>query len=370
MNPLRRQALQAALLAWAAPGRAAGPDTIDDTVAPGRALQFPRDHGAHTGTRTEWWYATGWLAGDAGALIGYQITFFRSRTGLGDGLPGRFVPRQLLMGHAALTDVQTGQHHHAQRLARWSGDEANPEAHALRSDAGVVLGPWQFRRLASGSYEAKVVAPDAGFNLTLTLQPTQALLLQGEAGWSRKGPLPDQASHYTTEPQLMAAAQLTRQGRTQTLRGQGWLDHEWSNQLLASDVVGWDWLGINLADGGALTAFVLRRADGSRVWAGGSHRPAQGSTRAFAPDEVQWQPEREWTSPATGARYPVVWRITTPAGSHRLRALVDAQEMDARSSTGTVYWEGLSELLDARGARVGLGYLEMTGRLKALQLPG
>ncbi|MCK7500986.1 MAG: hypothetical protein MZW92_70740 [Comamonadaceae bacterium] len=31
-----------------------------------------------------------------------------------------------------------------------------------------------------------------------------------------------------------------------------------------------------------------------------------------------------------------------------VRALLDAQELDSRGSTGTVYWEGLSELLDAR----------------------
>ena len=37
-------------------------------------------------------------------------------------------------------------------------------------------------------------------------------------------------------------------------------------------------------------------------------------------------------------------------------------------STGTVYWEGLAELLDGRGARVGLGYLEMTGRAQPLKL--
>ena len=40
---------------------------------------------------------------------------------------------------------------------------------------------------------------------------------------------------------------------------------------------------------------------------------------------------------------------------------LDAQELDSRASTGTVYWEGLSELLDARGRRIGRGYLEMTG---------
>ena len=150
--------------------------------------------------------------------------------------------------------------------------------------------------------------------------------------------------------------------------GSGWLDHEWSDELLAPGAVGWDWLGINLADGGALTAFQLRRADGSVVWAGGSHRPAGGVVQAFAPDAVALTPLRSWASPATGASYPVEWAIRTPAGSFKLRALFDAQELDSRASTGTVYWEGLAELLGPGGARTGLGYLEMTGRAQPLRL--
>ena len=64
----------------------------------------------------------------------------------------------------------------------------------------------------------------------------------------------------------------------------------------------------------------------------------------------------------------MLWEVTSPAGRHTVRALVDAQELDSRGSTGTVYWEGLSELLDSQGRRIGLGYLEMTGYAGALKL--
>jgi hypothetical protein len=67
--------------------------------------------------------------------------------------------------------------------------------------------------------------------------------------------------------------------------------------------------------------------------------------RNFAPGEVVFTPLRQWTSPDTGARYPVHWRVATPVGGFDLRALLDAQELDSRASTGTVYWEGLAELL-------------------------
>ncbi len=442
-GPARRRLLALGLAAWAAPARPAGrgadnnvgnstdtptasntSPTDDDLIQAGRALRFPRDHGAHTGARIEWWYATGWLQGAGGRLLGFQLTFFRSRTGLALALPGRFAPRQLLFAHAAISDIQAGTHHHAQRISRWSGDDLLPEAHARRADTGLVLGRWTLQResapkaaalrrpppqgrgetlgaarrlflmsAATGQggqtgqpeagaanpavldrYWAQVAAPEAGFTLALQLLATQPLLLQGEAGFSRKGPTPQQASHYYSMPQMAVRAQLSLAGKDQALSGRGWLDHEWSDQLLAGGAVGWDWIGINLSDGGALTAFVLRGAAGRVLWAGGSHRPAPGSAnrqatvRNFAPEEVVFSPLREWLSPASGARYPVQWRVQTPAGTFELRALLDNQELDSRASTGAVYWEGLAELLAPGGARAGLGYLEMTGRAQPLKL--
>ena len=138
---------------------------------------------------------------------------------------------------------------------------------------------------------------------------------------------------------------------------------------MAAPAVGWDWIGINLDDGGALTAFRLRRADGSAVHAGGSLRSgATAAVRAFGADEVNFTAGRVWTSAASRARYPVQWSVQTPAGRYEVRALLDDQELDSRGSTGAIYWEGLSELLDSSGRRIGRGYLEMTGYVEPLRL--
>jgi predicted secreted hydrolase len=148
-----------------------------------------------------------------------------------------------------------------------------------------------------------------------------------------------------------------------------WLDHECSQALMHPDAVGWDWIGMNLEDGGALTAFQLRRADGSALWAGGSWRQAGAShAQAFGPGAVRFTPLRRWHSASSGALYPVEWRVDTPAGSFTVRALLDAQELDSRGSTGAIYWEGLSELRDAAGRALGRGYLEMTGYAQPLRL--
>lgn len=336
-----------------------------DAVRRGRELRFPRDHGAHPDARIEWWYATGWLGDFEAPTHGFQLTFFRSRTGLAADNPSRFAPRQLLFAHAAVTELGARRHRHAQRIARWSGAADATAARASTEGADLRIGDWTF--VDDGAAYAARLADD-DFAIELRLHRQQPALLQGDRGFSRKGPQEAQASHYVTEPQLRVDGALRLDGRPVAARGLGWLDHEWSDELMASDAVGWDWIGINLADGSALTAFQLRRADGSALWAGGSFRRPGWPATAFGPDEVEFAAGRRWTSPASSARYPVQWSLRTPAGAFEVRALLDAQELDSRASTGTIYWEGLSELRDRDGRRIGLGYLEMTGYAGRLRL--
>jgi predicted secreted hydrolase len=367
----RRDGLAAALLAL---GLRSGPVHATEGDAPvrrGRALHFPRDHGAHLGSAIEWWYITGDLRGPGDQRHGFQITFFRSRTGLAAQLDSRFAARHLLFAHAAVTDLAARSHLHSQRIARWSGDEASLLARASARDTDLLLGGWALQRrdVEAGSvYTANFGA--GGFELELQLQATQPLLLQGDAGFSRKGPHESQASHYLSEPQLVVQGTLRRAGQHVPVRGRAWLDHEWSEQLMHPDAVGWDWIGMNLDDGAALTAFRLRRADGSSLWAGGSWRTVGGALQVFDAHSVRFTPGRIWASPSSGARYPLQWAIDTPAGRFELRALLDVQELDSRGSTGTAYWEGLSELYDAQQRRIGSGYLEMTGYAGRLRLGG
>ena len=350
----------AALPAW--------PGAHGSGVRP-RSLRFPTDFGAHPGTRIEWWYATGALqpamAAEGPPQYGFQITFFRSRTGVDTSHPSRFAASQLVFAHAALTELGRRRLRHDQRIARSGFGLAGAD----EGDTRVTLRDWRMGRSsapgASGQdasvYAASMASDSAAFAIDLQLATTQPLLLQGEAGFSRKGPSVEQASHYYSQPQLKVTGTLTLDGQSQAVRGRAWLDHEWSNSLLDPQAVGWDWIGMNLLDGSALTAFRLRRADGSSLYAGGSFRKAGEPPRNFAPDEVRMAASRTWASAGSRATYPVEWRVETPAGSFSVKALLDNQELDSRSSTGTIYWEGLSELRDAGGRLVGHGYLEMTG---------
>lgn len=330
-------------------------------VDPATELRFPRDYGAHPDFRTEWWYATGWLQTPDGKPLGFQVTFFRSATEHDRRNPSRFAPKQLIIAHAAVSDPALGKLQHDQKIARAGFGLAG----ASTATTDVTLGSWRMWREADGSYRVELPARDFAFSLTLA--PTQPLLLQGERGYSRKGPKPDQASHYYSEPQLQVSGTLTREGKPVTVTGHAWLDHEWSTTVLDARAVGWDWIGANLDDGSALMAFRIRTADGGTLWQHAMLREPDGRQRQFGDDAMQFIPLRHWTSPRTRARYPVELALEVDGRRWRLVPLQDDQELDSRASTGAVYWEGAVSL-ERDGRRVGRGYLEMTGYLKALKL--
>jgi predicted secreted hydrolase len=328
---------------------------------PRTQLAFPRDHGAHAGFRTEWWYITGHAAA-GGREFGFQVTFFRSRVPNTQQMQSRFAAKQLVFAHAAVTDLQGRRLLHDQRIAR----EGFGIATASEATTQLNLRDWSLQRDATGEYTANI--PAGEFALALRFAPTQPLLLQGDAGLSRKGPDETQASYYYSVPQLRARGTLALRGQPFEVEGRAWLDHEWSEALLHPDAVGWDWIGMNLDDGSALTAFRLRRRDGTALWDGGSFRAANGATSIARAGETQFTPGRRWTSPLTRADYPLEWTVRTPSGTYIVRALLNNQELDSRASTGAVYWEGLSDLLDGNGRRIGRGYLEMTGYADRLKI--
>lgn len=361
MKPLRAAGLFLAVLASAAPvaPAAAEPPAYPPVVAD-RELSFPTDFGAHPRYRTEWWYVTGWLVDAQQVQRGFQVTFFRVRTRLGEDNPSRFAPRQLIFAHAAVADAAEGRLLHAERVERALAPLAG--AGSGRTDAWI--GGWRLR-LEDERYVAHVDAERFGFELELV--PDGAPMLNGRDGFSQKAPDPRNASYYYSRPQLAVNGSLRLDGTAHGVTGHAWLDHEWSSELMPAGAQGWDWVGINMHDGSALMAFRMRDEDGAPIWAAGTLRDGQGAARTLAPDEVVFSPQRVWRSPRTGAAYPVEWLIEVGGRRLRLEPLMDDQELDSRRSTGAVYWEGAVRVFQG-DREVGQGYLEMTGYAARLRM--
>ena len=329
-------------------------------VLPGRKLVFPADHGAHPDFRTEWWYATGWLDLPDGSPIGFQTTFFRVRTGVGEDNPSAFAPSQLILAHAAIADPTLGRLRHAERAARVGFSRAG----YATDQTGVWVGDWRFEQ-HQGNYLAQVRAED--FSYSLRLIPSGPPMLNGRAGFSTKAPDPRHASYYYSQPQLKVEGSVTLAGLTRAVTGKAWLDHEWSSELLPQEAQGWDWIGINLHDGGALMAFRMRGEKTPALWSAASYRPVNGATQTFPHEAVEFQPLRHWRSPRTAINYPVAWRLRVGTRHFELQVLMPDQELDSRRSTGAIYWEGAARLLE-NSREIGRGYLEMTGYGEKIRL--
>jgi predicted secreted hydrolase len=349
-------------------GQAQADDAADYLSVTGPCrFSFPEDHGAHPGYRTEWWYYTGNLTADTGQRFGFQLTFFRRQLRPSDSRrdwpdpASAWRTNQIYLAHAALTDLSARRHVMAERVSRAALGMAG--AATELAETRIFLNNWE-----------TVITPTAhtlrmtgeAFDLALTLAPTKGPIPHGEEGYSRKGDDPEQASCYYSFPRMAANGRVRIAENDYAVTGEGWMDHEFSTAPLAEGVTGWDWFSLQLDDQRELMIYLLR------LDTGGLHPASSGTLigpegQAFHLSQADFQARvtRRWTSPATGATYPLGWEIALPEHDLKLQlsAALDDQEMITTGSTGVTYWEG-SASVNGRAGGVpvtGQGYMELTG---------
>jgi predicted secreted hydrolase len=318
-------------------------------VTPGKLFSFPGDHGPHPDFRIEWWYLTANLIDAKGAACGLQWTLFRQATDAGPQKEG-WANQQLWMGHAAVTRADT--HRFNELFARGGIGQAGVAAKPFAAwiDAWEMKGSAQTddRTLAPTSLQASA----ADFSYALTLEADRAVVLQGDAGYSRKSER-GQASYYYSQPFFRARGTLTIDDKPVEVTGQAWMDREWSSQPLDPDQAGWDWLSLHLHSGDKLMLYRLRQKDG-KDHPLGNWISADGSTQQIASTDIRMTPGA--TVEVAGRKLPVEWRIEIP--SHSLSIACKPLNERAWMGTGFSYWEGP---ISFTGSHQGVGYLELTG---------
>jgi predicted secreted hydrolase len=351
--------LGASLVAAAAPGDAAGFARADGP----RPLVFPQDHGPHDDFRTEWWYYTGNLTAETGERFGYQLTFFRRALLSPEARinrPSDWAADQVYMAHFALTDVSGGAHRSFEKLERGAAGLAGAQTIPYR----VWLDDWSVEEIAGGSNgsPARLRASAEDIVLDLTLRDLKGPVLQGDGGYSRRGPEPGNASYYYSLPRIGTTGTVTVGGKTFDVDGLSWMDHEFSTSALGADQAGWDWFSLQLDDNSELMVFQLRRADGSPDgFSSGTLIASDGATQALGPGDFTLEPTGRWRSPRTGATYPAGWVLTVPAAD--LRLAVTPFLADQEMNVSYAYWEGAVEVGGTKSGKPvsGSGYVELTG---------
>ncbi len=331
-----------------------------------RDFVFPLDHGPHNRYRSEWWYLTALLEDEEGHEYGVHFTLFRQALSPQPTGEGPWHTGQAYLGHLAVSDISTATHFKAERFAR-----GHPEL------AGVSTGK-QFRALIedwtlSGDAEDKLdlslIAEESNrFGVDLQIQQTGPIVLQGNRGLSKKGP--DAASYYYSIPRLQLSGTLKLNGRALKVKGLGWLDREWSTSVLGESLAGWDWFSLQLSDQRSIMAFQLRRHDGARddydhglvvvhpqlVQQQTVVGKGDPGITLLGRDDFLLTPIRFYKD-ARGINWPVSWTLNLGEEQLTINALLDQQTVNL----SILYWEGLVEVLDQKGNRLGRGYMELTG---------
>ncbi|MWJ28928.1 iron ABC transporter permease [Halomonas sp. ZH2S] len=336
---------------------------------PGVTLSFPEDHAAHPDSRIEWWYLTANLQDASGTPLGIQWTLFRQALLPPEKRPddpGPWATDQLWMAHAALSQGQ--EHRVAERFARGNSAALKQgQAGAQAIPFRVWMDDWQLASLVEASEEntferlevsAQESTPEGSFSYRLQLTAEGPLVLHGEEGFSRKA-ADGQGSMYYSQPFWRVEGEVTLDGTTRAVSGQGWLDREWSSQLLSPQQRGWDWFSLHLEDGHKLMAFQLRGGgeDGGDYRAGTWITP-EGTSTALSSSELVMEPLV--SSRVAGRDVPTQWRLQV--SGRGLDLAIKAPFTDRWMATSVPYWEGEVNVTDYASDEVlGVGYLEMTG---------
>ena len=319
------------------------------SVVPGRVLTFPADHGPHPEFRIEWWYLTANLTDASGNAYGAQWTLFRQAMAPDMHESGWATP-QIWMGHAAVTSATA--HRSAETFARGGIGQAGVTATPFHA----WIDAWEMRGLDNfidvNVAPLNVTASAENFSYRLRLDAKQPLVLQGEAGYSRKSER-GQASYYYSQPYFTAAGTLVIDGKDIAVSGHAWMDREFSSQPLASDQTGWDWFSLHLPDNEKLMLFRLRQKDGSHYFAG-NWITADGRSEQLTPDAIAMTPTA--VTDIAGRKLPTAWRIAI--ASRGLQIETTPLNPQSWMATSFAYWEGPVRFT---GSHAGVGYLEMTG---------
>ena len=327
---------------------------------------FPKDHWRRDGYKTEWWYFTGHLESEKGSRFGYQFTFFRVGLTLSKpGLASEWDAKDVIMGHASISDLSTGRHlfseviYRATPLLGGFGTFPDTPIAWCRGPAGTD-GKWSLQWNGEAlDFEMVDRAQEMGFKLST--RPMKPLVFQGPNGVSKKGK--GNASHYYSFTRL-ATEGTVRLGQSKYMvKGESWMDKEFGSNQLGENQVGWDWFSLQLDDGREVMLYMLRDRTGGVDFARGTVVSRNGEATYVDHSAFEVKATDFWKSPEGETTYPARWSIRLPDEAIEIEVVPELADQENRSKRvkSVFYWEGAVKVVSSRGERLGKGYVELVG---------
>lgn len=310
------------------------PDAAYEAATPNPVVRLPQDESPHC-SGGEWWYYTGRLTTVEGAGYGVEAVVFHVPA------PPLVPVAQGWAAHFSVLDEATGAFRYEQERVF----AAN--AYGPGEDGGFDL-QMALVQMAGhdGLDHVRAAMADGAYAIDLFLEDERGPVLHGGGGYVPYGA--SGRSFYYSRPRMRATGTMEIAGRTHEVTGVLWFDRQWGRDLV-NPWLAWDWFSLRLNDGTDVMLFVFR--DTSLPVAFGTYVSGTGEAIPLAADEFAIIPTAWWTSPRTGAQYPVAWDVHIPSQDFviAVTAVADDQEFDARESTLNIYWEGLCRVSGTRG---------------------
>ena len=305
-------------------------------------VNLPHDEGVHL-SELEWFYFNGHLTAENGQEFSYHFVTFQ--TVQPSGLTSRL--------------AQLSWADHADMLHLTGEKAAAPLPVASSGEFDLSTTDWRMSgngeeyRLSFGlgEYTVELEAVSQG---PAVLHHSSGLVDLGIAG----------KTYYYSRTRLATSGTVTVDGVSYAVTGLSWMDHQWGEFTTLG--IGWDWLSLNLDDGSDLTVSVVWEQEGQKhISTYGTYVPADSSPIHLPGEDISLESGGTWTSPDTGAVYPIDWklRVDSLELDLTLTAFNEEAEFALSSFIPVVYWEGSVVATGARrGTPVaGRGFVEMVG---------
>ncbi|MCH7984394.1 MAG: hypothetical protein IIC28_10550 [Chloroflexi bacterium] len=300
-------------------------------------------------SRLEWWYYSGHLESESGREFGFHFVVFKSIDGTGD-------PN--LIAQLGLLDVETGEHFELYRAE--AGFEGGIGGGGPMT---IAIADWSYT-VTSTAGSHSFAATNGEVELSLQLEATTPVMLHNEIGWL---PTETGATYYYSWPRQSATGELVIDGERFEVTGTAWFDHQWGDFFVLGKPAGWQWFAIQLDDGASLMITVARGVSGDVVDTYGTYMSPTGDVQSLRGDAdgIRVGSTDQWTSPSTGATYPLGW--TVEVDSLGLELVLDPvvldQEIQDGLPVGSAYWEGKVRVSGAQSGRpvTGDAYVELSG---------
>ncbi|MDR3707110.1 MAG: lipocalin family protein [Capsulimonadaceae bacterium] len=369
------------------------------------AAPFPVD--PHDNVMIEWWYLNAHVTTDHARHLAVIGSFFRINAGADPDKPsrGHYLiwavtdedqgshqtyslgdrgALRLLQQYATLKmlqnpdDIEAGKLFDAVSRGKFPGPtQILPGTSSVTGNPfSIHFGPDDSLLPSVPAYDGPVEQAPSAFSLKLAApsgpEPKVDLVFQ-----SAKPPMLVGGNGNTGlfRPEDMKYVSLTRcnvvgtiddgNGPEKIASGQGWIDHQWGDTWTTQSN-GWDWWGIQLADGRDLLIFRHRDLATGRIFFPlATIMDASGQLTVERNLVFTENRATLWTSPRTKITYPLDWTIGMPDQNLTLSITTSVRDQEMAVITGgTAIWEGTCQATAQTSGQAsvpGVAYMELVG---------